>query len=131
MENDESFDAHSIIQKLGSFAHIFSPAKQAARIGQAFSDTLTSIQISKDIITRADDIVRNGRVFSDGVGTISYRTIYKIWREYALRAKVKPTVFQIRLGGNVASDIVVFSLECILHEVALQRDFQLIYTSRS
>ena len=96
----EPFNAGSIIQELGYFANIRSPAKQAARIGQAFSDTLTSIPIRRECIEfDAPDVERNGRVFSDGVGTISPSIMYKIWNEYALREQVKPTVFQIRILG--------------------------------
>ncbi|KAF3483720.1 RNA-dependent RNA polymerase [Arthroderma uncinatum] len=96
----EYLDATTIISNLGHFDHIRSPSKQAARIGQAFSDTLTSISVSKDAVwMRAPDVTRNGRVFSDGVGVISRELMYKIWDEYALREKVKPTVFQIRIAG--------------------------------
>ncbi|KAK2731821.1 hypothetical protein FQN55_004435 [Onygenales sp. PD_40] len=93
------FNATTIIQSLGKFDHINSPAKQAARIGQTFSETLTSIPVSNDVIRGNDDVTRNGRTFSDGVGTISPAILYRIWRDYSLRAKVKPTVFQIRCGG--------------------------------
>lgn len=97
----EQLDASSIIENLGSFKHIYSPAKQAARIGQAFSETLTSIPVDPSIVAMgAPDVERNGRVFSDGVGTISPSLMYKIWNEYALREKVKPTVFQIRIAGK-------------------------------
>ncbi|PGH04763.1 hypothetical protein AJ79_06984 [Helicocarpus griseus UAMH5409] len=93
------YNATTIIQSLGRFEHIYSPAKQAARIGQTFSDTLTSIPVPPEIIEKGSDVERNGRVFSDGVGTISASVMYKIWREYSLRTKVKPTVFQIRFAG--------------------------------
>lgn len=97
----EPFNASSIIRELGYFEDIRSPAKQAARIGQAFSDTLTSIPIPADCVAlNAPDVERNGRVFSDGVGTISLSIMYKIWNEYALREQVKPTVFQIRILGR-------------------------------
>jgi hypothetical protein len=100
-KSGEYFDSMSIVRKLGYFDAIRSPAKQAARIGQAFSDTLTSIRLSRDSVDmHVHDIERNGRVFSDGVGTISPALVYKVWREYALREKVKPTVFQIRIGGE-------------------------------
>ncbi|PGH03899.1 hypothetical protein AJ80_08601 [Polytolypa hystricis UAMH7299] len=99
-ENATVCDARTIIDQLGYFGHIFSPAKQAARIGQTFSDTLTSISISPEcVMMDAPDVERNGRVFSDGVGTLSKDVMYKIWKEYAGRAKVKPTVFQIRFAG--------------------------------
>ncbi|KAM5482683.1 hypothetical protein McanCB56680_003643 [Microsporum canis] len=96
----EYLDARTIINSIGHFDHIRSPSKQAARIGQAFSDTLTSISVSKEAVRlRVPDVERNGRIFSDGVGVISRELMYKIWNEYALREKVKPTVFQIRIAG--------------------------------
>ncbi|OAX80444.1 hypothetical protein ACJ72_05225 [Emergomyces africanus] len=93
------YNATTIIQNLGNFDHIKSPAKLAARIGQTFSDTLTSIPIPPNMIAVGEDIERNGRVFSDGVGTISPSVMYMIWKDYSLRTMVKPTVFQIRLAG--------------------------------
>ncbi|EGE83653.2 RNA-dependent RNA polymerase, variant 2 [Blastomyces dermatitidis ATCC 18188] len=93
------YNATTIIQNLGRFDHINSPAKQAARIGQTFSETLTSIPISEEIISVVQDVKRNDRVFSDGVGTISPSVMYMIWKDYSLRTMVKPTVFQIRIAG--------------------------------
>lgn len=98
--NEEIIDAHSIIPKLGDFSRIRSPARCAARIGQTFSDTTTSIKIHPDLAVVVGDVKRNDRVFSDGVGTLSREVMHKIWREYAHRAKVKPTVFQIRFAGK-------------------------------
>ena len=96
----EMVDARNIIDKLGDFGEIRVPAKCAARIGQAFSDTLTSIEISPHDVEIIADVERGDRVFSDGVGTLSYAALNKIWQEYALYAKVKPTVFQIRVSGK-------------------------------
>jgi len=99
-DNGECLDASSIIPKLGDFQHIRSPSKYAARIGQTFSDTLTSISVDRRIVRVVKDVQRNGRVFSDGCGTISKEVLWKIYREYALREKVKPTVFQVRFSGK-------------------------------
>lgn len=99
-EDGTPLDARSIIPKLGDFSKIRSPAKCAARIGQAFSETLTSIPVRQDVVEVTDDIKRNGRVFSDGVGTISKSVMHMILDEYAVNAKVKPTVFQIRFAGK-------------------------------
>lgn len=96
----EMVDARNIIDKLGDFGEIRVPAKCAARIGQAFSDTLTSIEISPDIVEVLEDVVKGDRVFSDGVGTLSYALLHKIGQEYAVHAKLKPTVFQIRVAGK-------------------------------
>jgi hypothetical protein len=59
----------SIIGDLGNFADIQSPAKCAARIGQTFSDTRTAVRIDPINVVEVPDVERNGRVFSDGVGT--------------------------------------------------------------
>ena len=103
--DDECFNAESIIPKLGDFSHITSPAKYAARIGQTFSDTLTSIAIDPKNVKRAPDVIRNDRTFSDGCGTLSKEVLWKIYRQYSLRARVKPTVFQIRLSGENSESI--------------------------
>jgi hypothetical protein len=98
-EKDGYVDAKKIIPLLGNFDNIPSPAKYAARLGQVFSDTMTSIAIPGEIVHKAPDVTRNERNFSDGCGTISASVMHKVLKEYALRAPVKPTIFQIRLAG--------------------------------
>ena len=107
-EDGETLNARNIIPTLGDFSQIQSPAKCAARIGQAFSDTLTSIQISPQYVEKIPDIERHGRTFSDGVGTLSQSLMHKIWNQYAHRAAVKPTVFQIRFAGKQALCLLYF-----------------------
>jgi hypothetical protein len=89
-----------IITDLGDFNKIRSPARRAARIGQAFSETPYAINLDEAMIevSRIPDVVRNGRVFSDGVGTISLgaaKAIYKVIPKH----KGFPTCFQIRWAG--------------------------------
>lgn len=98
--HDGLLDATNIIRTLGDFSQIYSPAKCAARIGQAFTETYTSVRIHQDDVKRIPDVVHGKRVFSDGVGTISASIMNRIYKEYALRAGVKPTVFQIRFAGR-------------------------------
>ena len=100
-EYGQSIDARTIIGTLGDFSHIASPAKCAARIGQALSDTVPSIEIPEHVIEKVDDVQRGNRMFSDGVGTVSTSLIHKIWEKYAVQGKLKPTVIQIRFAGNV------------------------------
>jgi hypothetical protein len=88
-----------IIQDLGDFSMIRSSAKCAARIGQAFSDTRTAVPIDTEIIRREPDVTFNSRVFSDGVGTMSYSVMYTIWNRLPKARLVKPTLFQIRFQG--------------------------------
>ena len=71
--------ARLVIDQLGDFSKIHSPAKCAARIGQAFSETSSSITVPNESQTIIDDVQRNGRVFSDGVGTLSMALLEKVW----------------------------------------------------
>jgi hypothetical protein len=63
---------HIIIEDLGNFVDIQCPAKCAARIGQTFSDTRTAVGIDLRHVREVPDVERNGRTFSDGVGTSAY-----------------------------------------------------------
>lgn len=88
-----------VIKQLGDFSSIKSPARCAARIGQAFTDTTGTVEIEPSMLSRLPDIERNGRVFSDGVGTISRSLLEKVWRQYGTRRALKPTILQIRYAG--------------------------------
>ena len=106
--------AQNVIRSLGDFSLIRSPAKCAARIGQAFSQTLSSVQIAPAAFQTMPDIERNGRTFSDGVGTCSSEVLQEIWSKYTQARKLKPTVLQIRYQGryttfNLCRDV---SLSC-------------------
>ena len=92
--------ARSVIKDLGDFTLIRSPAKCAARIGQAFSQTLTSVAISLKALKGIPDIERNGRTFSDGVGTCSLEVLEEIWQVYSQARGLKPTALQIRFQGE-------------------------------
>ncbi|KAH7410523.1 rna-dependent rna polymerase [Phaeosphaeria sp. MPI-PUGE-AT-0046c] len=92
----------SVISYLGRFQDITSPARCAARIGQAFSETPLAISL-KDLgitpVTIEDVTSEDGsRVFSDGVGTISQLTMEVIQAE-VLDRKESSTCFQIRWAG--------------------------------
>lgn len=67
-QNGTMMRARDIIQDLGDFSHIHCSAKCAARIGQAFSDTIFSVPVPDTafVTETKDDIERNGRCFSDG-----------------------------------------------------------------
>lgn len=92
----------TIIDSLGKFQPIRIPAKCAARIGQAFSETPYAVPIiSSGINVRWIPDVKSkdgSRVFSDGVGTISWDAMEVIW-DYVPANSGKPTCFQIRFGG--------------------------------
>ncbi|KAK3356793.1 RNA dependent RNA polymerase-domain-containing protein [Lasiosphaeria hispida] len=98
--NSQPQFARMIINSLGNFDKINSTARRAARIGQAFSETPHSISLDDSGITVVEipDVERAGRVFSDGVGTISLDATEAIW-EILPESKRLPTCFQIRWAG--------------------------------
>lgn len=90
-----------IMNELGDFSEIRCPARCAARIGQAFSETPFSISLEElDIVRNIPDVTSSdgSRVFSDGVGTLSQELVYRIWEEIP-QSKAAPTAFQIRYQG--------------------------------
>lgn len=95
-------DCQSILKTLGDFRNIRVPAKCAARIGQAFSETPIALSLSQRGISLqyiAD--VKNStgtRVFSDGVGTISRSALREVWDCLPQRLG-QPTCIQIRIAG--------------------------------
>ncbi|PSN62624.1 rna-dependent rna polymeras-like protein [Corynespora cassiicola Philippines] len=92
--------ARDIISNLGDFSHLRCSAKCAARIGQAFSDTIFSIPLKQLYTDKMPDIERNGHCFSDGCGTISKDLLSKVWKVLPLeRREQKPVVLQIRYRG--------------------------------
>ncbi|KAK3493461.1 RNA dependent RNA polymerase-domain-containing protein [Neurospora crassa] len=92
--------ADNIIEDLGDFRNIMSPARRAARIGQAFSETPYSVSLDTHGITviRQRDVKRNERVFSDGVGIISQGALEVIHREIP-ESKGYPNCLQVRWAG--------------------------------
>jgi RNA dependent RNA polymerase len=93
-------NATTVIAQLGDFSAIRSPAKCAARIGQAFSTTDGAVKIPLAIVGEIPDIERNGRVFSDGVGTISAEVLAMLRKDYTPARNYKPTLYQIRFAGT-------------------------------
>jgi hypothetical protein len=100
-----------VIKRLGEFGAIRSPAKCAARIGQAFSQTFSSISLPPEAIRTLPDVERNNRVFSDGVGTCSDSVMRRIWKEYTQSRDLKPTVFQIRFAGQCPCSFSMYAEE--------------------
>ena len=93
-------DPASIIKSLGDFSAIRSPAKCAARIGQAFTDTTTALRIGSESLYAMSDVERNNRVFSDGCGTISLGLLQRVWESWTLAKASRPTLLQIRFQGK-------------------------------
>ncbi|KAF3941897.1 hypothetical protein ABW19_dt0202845 [Dactylella cylindrospora] len=100
----------SVIKDLGDFGDIRIPGKCAARIGQAFTDTVANIKIEASMVTYVKDIERTvgnrTYTFSDGCGTISPRLLRGIWEKGNFGpdsvgpGRPSPTIFQIRFGGS-------------------------------
>jgi hypothetical protein len=94
--------AKDVIRDLGDFTNIHCSAKCAARIGQAFSDTIFAVPIPSTalVLETKEDVERNGRCFSDGCGTLSLELFQKVWRALPPdRRDKRPTVLQIRYRG--------------------------------
>jgi hypothetical protein len=89
-----------LIEGLGDFSHIRCAAKCAARIGQAFSETPTAITLAPGVAKEMKDVERNGRVFSDGVGTVSMSVLQQIWDALPEAKRKQTSVFQIRYSGT-------------------------------
>jgi hypothetical protein len=92
----------SVISHIGKFDKIYSPARCAARIGQAFSETPFAIPLEANAIKTGsipDVKSKDGnRVFSDGVGVMSEEALEAIHAVMSLRTS-RPTCLQIRWGG--------------------------------
>ncbi|KAJ2969240.1 hypothetical protein NQ176_g8770 [Zarea fungicola] len=96
-------DYATVLSSLGDFKKIRIPAKCAARIGQAFSETPFAVSLRENGITinYIDDVksrIDPSRVFSDGVGTMSQGALEEFWAVLPLQLG-SPTCIQIRLGG--------------------------------
>lgn len=96
-------DYATVLNSLGDFRDIRIPAKCAARIGQAFSETPYAVPLNENgiVIRYIEDVkssIDQSRVFSDGVGTISMSALEEVWTAIPLSLG-SPTCIQIRLGG--------------------------------
>jgi hypothetical protein len=94
--------SEDVTEDLGDFSHIHCAAKCAARIGQAFSDTIHAVPIDVDVYVTEEfpDTERNGRCFSDGCGSISSELLEVVWKTLPPdRRRLRPTVLQIRYRG--------------------------------
>ncbi|KAH9885923.1 rna-dependent rna polymerase [Xylariomycetidae sp. FL2044] len=119
-----------VISELGDFRKIYSPAKCAARIGQAFSETPFSIDLEAlhASVEKVEDVKSpdGSRVFSDGVGTIS-RELMEALHEELPKKRSLPTCFQIRWAGAKG----MLSLDSTLEGMVMRvRDSMLKFDSK-
>ncbi|CEI65400.1 hypothetical protein FVEN_g6183 [Fusarium venenatum] len=101
-QNSQLHRPEVILKALGDFTDIRVPAKCAARIGQAFSETPYAVPIfENNIVPRFIHDIKSAdgsRVFSDGVGTISQKALEEIWPYLSMKSAA-PTCLQVRWGG--------------------------------
>ena len=97
--NHEMLTASTVIQRLGDFSLIRSPAKCAARIGQAFTDTYSSVKIDPSYVSGLEDVSNKKYTFSDGVGTFSSMLWSLMPKQSENSPYADPTLYQIRFGG--------------------------------
>ncbi|KAL8835144.1 MAG: hypothetical protein Q9170_003449 [Blastenia crenularia] len=85
---------------MGNFDEIPYVALYAARLGQCFSTTRAIIG-TKTTIREVEDVIRNGYVFTDGVGMISPFLAQLIFHELSVArtSAEPPSIFQFRMGG--------------------------------
>ncbi|KAI1860360.1 uncharacterized protein JN550_011512 [Neoarthrinium moseri] len=100
--NSSGFHTYfSVIKNLGDFGNIYSPARCAARIGQAFSETPFAIPLEENRIKPCiiEDIWSKDkkRRFTDGVGIISQEIVDVI--QTAMPQRKDATCYQIRWAG--------------------------------
>ncbi|SPO00115.1 related to RNA-dependent RNA polymerase (RdRP) SAD-1 [Cephalotrichum gorgonifer] len=90
----------SIRRGMGSFGHIRSVAKYAARMGQCFSTTREVRAVNVPNILPIPDIENpDGYCFTDGVGKISPLLADLAANEMGLGFQTKPSAYQFRMGG--------------------------------
>jgi hypothetical protein len=104
LPNGEIMTAERLINSLGDFSNIRTPGRFAARVGQAFSDTIGSALVKAEHEITIPDIQRYDergtvRNFSDGIGKVSMAMVERIWKSSERVDAAKPTVFQIRFAG--------------------------------
>lgn len=95
--------ARALITSLGDFSTIRCPAKCAARIGQAFSETHSAVRIDPSIVLRYPDIQSGLYTFTDGCGTVSAAT-WKLLKGTSA-GKDQPTLYQIRYKGECSASL--------------------------
>lgn len=99
-------DHHAVRLWIGDLSLLTSPAKYLKRLGQAFSSTKDTFEVSRSVLDNpVDDIENDQYVFTDGCGEIGLVGAESIVRE--LQLSYTPSAFQVRLGG--AKGVLVVS----------------------
>ena len=96
----ENVSCADIRRAMGSFGHIKSVAKYAARMGQCFSTTREVRAVNVPNIQSISDIENEQRYcFTDGVGKTSKLLADLAANEMGLGFHLKPSAYQFRMGG--------------------------------
>ncbi|EOA81344.1 uncharacterized protein SETTUDRAFT_99344 [Exserohilum turcica Et28A] len=124
-----SKSADDIRLSLGQFDHIKTVSKFAARLGQCFSTT-RAMGVTVNL-ERIPDVERNGYVFTDGVGKLSFFLAQMAAQELGLPNAFTdpPTLFQFRLGG--CKGVLALDMKLNRKEVHIRQSqykFQAPYT---
>ena len=93
--NCTSAERNQIINSLGNFSSEKNILKNGARRGQMLSYSKYVITLNPNNIKLIPDINRNGYVFTDGIGQVSFNLVKYINNVL----KENSSVFQIRIGG--------------------------------
>lgn len=97
-KKDKRLTVNSIRNWMGKFTNR-NIAKCAARMGQCFSSTYATVEVSSDQVdSDLPDIERNGYVFSDGIGIITPDLAIEVAEKLQLKDN-PPCAYQIRFGG--------------------------------
>ncbi|KAL6845771.1 hypothetical protein ACP4OV_024346 [Aristida adscensionis] len=101
--SNDSLSAESIRRWMGHFSDIRSVSKCAARMGQLFSSSRQTFEVSSyDVEVIPDiEVTTDGTkyIFSDGIGKISLKFAKRIAAVLELDPVNTPSAFQIRFGG--------------------------------
>ncbi|CAL5068316.1 unnamed protein product [Urochloa decumbens] len=101
--SNDSLSAEDIRGWMGHFSDIRSVSKCAARMGQLFSSSRQTFEVSSyDVEVIPDiEVTTDGTkyIFSDGIGKISSRFARQIAKAIGLDPYNPPSAFQIRYGG--------------------------------
>ena len=93
--------ASDIRQGFGNLSGVRVPSKYAARMGQAFSSTVSTLTLSENEFKMSEDIFDAERkyTFSDGVGAMSHRFAKRVKEKLGLHMHDSPSAYQIRFAG--------------------------------
>ncbi|ODQ55036.1 RdRP-domain-containing protein [Saitoella complicata NRRL Y-17804] len=97
--NDRWIDGDLVRSEIGELETITNAPRYAARMGQAFTSTILSLPIQRYEITVIPDVERCGRVFTDGVGKISWELVKELHAIAHKQMNPSPSLFQIRMAG--------------------------------